>query len=95
MTYSSDTNHRAEAVGSLLAQLSKNRDQIFACRDPSLCQGSFEVISSLDMKKNQSNKDGQTESMLKMRAALNLRIKIAERMKQRLESVLNSYGHGM
>lgn len=78
-------NQRAEVIAWLLHQVSENKDMIFACRDRALRQGCFESISTLDANPRNIESPIQIDALLKARAEISLRLKVAERIKEKLE----------
>jgi hypothetical protein len=81
---------RAQAIKELLNKFTLCEDVIFDCRDASLRPGHFEEVCILDIKPATDNigQQRKIDSLLRVRAKLNLRIKIAKRMRQKLKQQL-------
>jgi hypothetical protein len=84
-------NARAKAIRELLNKFTLCEDIIFDCQDASLRPGRFEEVCPLDIKPNtdKSSQRARIDSLLRVRAKLNLRIKIAKRMRQKLSNKLS------
>lgn len=81
----SSSNGGWREQAELLKQTFLNRTDLFDCSDPALRAGRFELNSSLDMKPKQENRQLTINSLLKIRAKINLRLNIASTMRERLE----------
>jgi len=79
---------RAKAIKKLLNKFTLCEDIIFDCQDASLQPGRFEELCTLDIKPatDNSSRRAKIDSLLRIRAKLNLRIKIAQRMREKLKS---------
>jgi len=80
-------NTRAKAIKELLNRFTLCEDIVFDCQDESLQRGRFEEICPLDIKPaaDKYSRRAKINSLLRIRAKLNLRIKIASRMRQKLK----------
>lgn len=73
-------------IRSILIQFTECNGKTFDCIDPNLQNDKFEQESSLDFKPMAACNDNNIKFLLKMRAKINFRIKIAEMMLKRLIS---------
>lgn len=79
---------RAREVKELLHKFTLCEQVVFDCKDKSLQSSKFEEISPLDIIPNSTivSCDARISSLLRLRAMLNIRIKIAEQMRQGLKN---------
>lgn len=79
---------RAKEVKELLNKFTLCEQVVFECSDISLQSARFEEISPLDIMPSAAGVscDARTSSLLRLRAMLNIRIKIAEQMRQGLKN---------
>lgn len=80
-------NARAKAFKDLLKQFTLCESIVFDCKDPSLQSGSFEQKCLLDMEPAHREQLDKIDSLLKARARINLRLKIAENMLEKLNRI--------
>ena len=79
-----NTKQREQAIKEVLIQYSRCNGKTFDCQDPNLQTDRFEQKSHIDFKPDTINKENNIQFLLKIRAKVNFRIKIAEEMIKRL-----------
>ena len=79
-----NSRQREKAIKDLLLQFSQCGGSTFDCQDPSAQFDKFEQRSKLDFKPVPAEQTIHIKSFLKLRAKINLKIKIAESMLKRL-----------
>lgn len=79
---------RAREVKELLHEFTLCEQLVFDCNDKSLQSARFEEISPLDIMPSATivSSNARTSSLLRLRAMLNIRIKIAEQMREGLKN---------
>ena len=79
-----NSRQREKAIKDLLLQFSQCGSSTFDCQDPSAQVDKFEQGSNLDFKPASAEQTIHIKFLLKLRAKINLKIKIAEAMLKRL-----------
>ena len=77
-------DQRENDIKSILMQFTECNGKTFDCIDPDLQIDKFEQESSLDFKPLAAYEDKNIMFLLKIRAKINFRIKLAEMMLKRL-----------
>ena len=79
-------DQRDKEIKDLLMRFTECNGKTFDCMDPDLKIDKFEQESTLDFKPMAVSQDNSIEFLLKMRAKISFRIKLAEMMLKRLLS---------
>ena len=80
-----------ESVRVLLLQFTMCKGEVFDCQDELVRSGSFESLSQIDLVHKSSLKMQmeRLDNLLALRAKLNMRIKLAEGIKEKLRKKLS------
>jgi hypothetical protein len=79
-----NSGYREKAIKNLMMQFSQCNGRTFDCPDSSMQVDKFEQESPLDLKQVSKNQDISVKFLLRIRARINFRMKIAEAMLKRL-----------
>ncbi len=82
----------ASKAKNLLNELTRNKGSVFSCRDESLRYGHFERISRIDAIPRHINSKDKIDDLLKARAIVRLKLRIAERLLDEVEHTSRDYG---
>lgn len=81
---SPDRMNRASQIKELLVSLTEGRGHVFDCAEVDLQKANFETISEQDLVAESKDVQRKIDALLKTRAVIQVRLKVAERLLRKI-----------